>query len=99
MVGQIRYLTGVRPLLIEAAARRKRVERRFVDVLEEAGFAEVILPVLDYVDAYAPLAEKGGVKEGYRFIDRDGDIVALRSDFTPMVARSLAPHIRAEQLP
>ncbi len=85
--------------MIEAAARRKRVERRFVDALENAGFAEIILPVLDYVDAYAAVASSAAAKRAYRFVDRDGELVALRADFTPMVARALAPVIDSEQLP
>ena len=96
---KLRYPTGVRPLLIEAAARRKRIERRFVDALEGARFAEVVLPILDYVDAYATVAGRDNAKQAYRFVDRDGELVALRSDFTPMVARSLAPTIAREQLP
>lgn len=99
MVRQIRYPTGVRPLLMEAAARRKRVERRFAGALEEAGFAEIILPVLDYVDAYAAVASRAAAKRAYRFIDREGELVALRDDFTPMVARALAPVIGSGQLP
>jgi ATP phosphoribosyltransferase regulatory subunit len=99
MVRQIRYPTGVRPLLIEATARRRFVERRFVDALERAGFAEIILPVLDYVDVYSRVASSAAAKQAYRFVDRDGELVALRSDFTPMVARALAPGIGPEQLP
>lgn len=99
MVRQIRYPTGVRPLLIDAAARRKRVERRFVDALEGAGFSEIILPVLDYVEAYESVTSTASAKRAYRFIDREGELVALRADFTPMVARALAPVITDDDLP
>jgi ATP phosphoribosyltransferase regulatory subunit len=99
MVRGLRYPTGVRPLLIEAAARRKRIEQRFVERLEAAGFAEVILPILDYVDVYAPVTARDAAKKTYRFVDRDGDLVSLRSDFTPMVARAFAPTIAAADLP
>jgi ATP phosphoribosyltransferase regulatory subunit len=100
MARPIRYPTGVRPLLVEAAARRRRIEHRFVDVLERAGFSEVILPVLDYVDVYAALpAAVDAAKQSYRFVDRNGELVALRSDFTPMVARALAPELCPDELP
>lgn len=90
MARVLRYPTGVRPLLIEAAARRRQIEDRFVRRLESAGFAEIILPILDYVEAYAVL--DGDIsRRTYRFTDRDGELVALRSDFTPMIARALAP--------
>ena len=99
MARQLRYPTGVRPLLIEAAARRKRIEERFVKRLEAAGFSEVILPILDYVDVYAEVTPGDAARRTYRFIDRQGDLVALRSDFTPMLARALAPAITADDLP
>jgi len=99
MAAKLRYPTGVRPLLIEETARRRRIESRFVDVLERAGFAEVVLPIIDYVEPYAALADRDATRQSYRFVDREGDLVAIRSDFTPMVARALAPSMRAEELP
>ena len=96
---QPRYPTGVRPLLVEETARRRRIESRFVDVLERAGFAEVVLPIIDYVEPYASLAGRDATRQSYRFVDREGDLVAIRSDFTPMVARALAPSMRDEELP
>jgi ATP phosphoribosyltransferase regulatory subunit len=95
----LRYPTGVKPLLVEAAARRKRIEKRFVECLDAAGFSEVILPILDYVDAYSTIGSPESARRTYRFTDRDGDLVALRSDFTPMVARALAPAIEPDALP
>ena len=99
MVRQLRYPTGVRPLLIQAAAHRKAIEQTFVTRLDRAGFAEIILPILDYVDAYGPLVPGDAAKRSYRFVDRDGELLAVRSDFTPVVARALAPSLDAEALP
>lgn len=93
------YPTGVRPLLFEEAARRRRIEAQFVDALEGAGFAEVVLPMIDYADPYAALVERAQARQSYRFTDREGDLVAIRSDFTPMVARALAPSLAADALP
>jgi ATP phosphoribosyltransferase regulatory subunit len=99
IAAKLRYPTGVRPLLIEETARRRRVEGRFVTALEAAGFAEVVLPIIDYADPYAPFADRNSVRQSYRFVDREGDLVAIRSDFTPMVARALAPSMSAADLP
>jgi len=96
---RLRYPTGVRPLLIEETARRRRIESRFVDTLETSGFAEVVLPIIDYVDPYAPLVDRDAARQSYRFTDREGDLVAIRSDFTPMLARALAPAITDDDLP
>ncbi|HEX6099564.1 MAG TPA: ATP phosphoribosyltransferase regulatory subunit [Thermoanaerobaculia bacterium] len=93
MATRFRYPTGARPLLIEETARRRRIESRFVSLLEDAGFAEVVLPIIDFAEPYAEVMPRGAAKQSYRFTDRDGELVAVRSDFTPMVARALAPSL------
>ena len=89
----------MRPLLVEETARRRRTESRFVDLLEGAGFDEVLLPIIDYAEPYASIASPDAKRQSYRFVDRDGELVAIRSDFTPMVARALAPAIDSANLP
>lgn len=92
MATKFRYPTGTRPLLIEETARRRRIESRFVTLLEDAGFAEVVLPIIDFAEPYAGISGRSA-KQSYRFTDRDGELVTVRSDFTPMVARALAPSL------
>jgi ATP phosphoribosyltransferase regulatory subunit len=99
MANKFRYPTGVRPLLVEEAARRKRIEARFAARLESDGFDEVFLPIIDYVEPYVQLRRGAAAKQSYRFVDREGELVAIRSDFTPMVARALAPTITEADLP
>lgn len=90
---------GVHALLFDSARRRRALESALVDLFEEAGFAEVILPILDYVEPYEPLLTPASRGELYRFIDRDGELLSLRSDFTPMLARLLAPRLDSLALP
>ncbi len=99
MATKFRYPTGVRALLIDETARRRRIESRFVGLLERARFQEVLLPIIDYVEPYSNLVDRDAARQSYRFVDRDGELVAIRSDFTPMVARALAPALRSEDLP
>ena len=98
-MGRTRYPTGARPLLIEETARRRRIESRFVALLEASGFAEVVLPIIDFAEPYAGVTGRESAKQSYRFTDREGELVAIRSDFTPMVARALAPALRDSELP
>jgi len=90
---------GVTAFLFEAARQRRELEDRLVRALEEAGFSEVILPIVDYLEPYEPLLNPATRGELYRFIDRDGELLALRSDFTPMLARLLAPRLHNLDLP
>jgi len=88
---------GVHALLFESAARRRRLETALAERLEAAAFSEVVLPVLDYLQPYAPLLGPGrgriGGSDRYHLLDRDGELLALRADFTPMLARLLAPRL------
>jgi ATP phosphoribosyltransferase regulatory subunit len=91
--------TGVAALLFESAKRRRGMEQRLVARLTEAGYAEAILPILDYLEPYESLLTPASRGELYRFIDRDGEQLALRADFTPMLARLLAPRLHSMPLP
>jgi len=99
MAAKPRYPTGVHPLLRDETARRRRIEARFVDAFAAARFDEVVLPIIDYVEPYASLVDSAAAKQSYRFVDREGDLVAIRADFTPMLARALAPSIADDDLP
>jgi ATP phosphoribosyltransferase regulatory subunit len=90
---------GVAALLFGAARERREIEARLVGELAGEGYAEVILPVLDYAEPYDSFLTAASRSELYRFVDRDGQLLVLRSDFTPMLARILAPRLASLALP
>lgn len=90
---------GVTALLFEAASRRRELEKRLVDLLEAGGFAEVVLPILDYLEPYQAVLTPEARGELYQLIDRDGEVLALRADFTPLLARMVAPRVDSLELP
>jgi ATP phosphoribosyltransferase regulatory subunit len=91
--------TGVAALLFESAKSRRALESRLAALVEGHGYAEAILPILDYLEPYEALLTPASRAELYRFIDRDGEQLALRADFTPMLARLLAPRLHSLRLP
>src|SRR5258706_2542804 len=91
--------TGVAALVFEPARRRRDAEDQLVAHLRQAGYSEVILPILDYLEPYDSLLTPASRGELYRFVDRDGELLALRADFTPMLARLLAPRLASLSLP
>ncbi len=91
--------TGVSAALFDSVKRRRRLEARLTALLEERGFGEVLLPILDYFEPYRPLLQGRRLEQLYRFVDRDGQLLVLRGDFTPMLARLLAPHLDDLELP
>lgn len=90
---------GVSALFAGSARRRRELEAALVGRLEEAGFDEVVLPIVDYLEPYEPLLTPASRRELYQFVDRDGELLALRADFTPMLARLIAPRLRSLELP
>ncbi len=91
--------TGVAALHFESARARRRLEGRLAALVAGHGYAEAILPILDYLEPYESLLTPASRGELYRFIDRDGEQLALRADFTPMLARLLAPRLSSLRLP
>lgn len=90
---------GTQLLFGKAAKRRRRIERTIFSVFEHWGYEEIIPPIFDYYDVFA----KGmGVELEdtiYRFIDREGNILALRPEFTSLVAKSVATRLADQPKP
>ncbi len=93
------YPTGVRALLPQEARRRRTIESGITESLEANRFEEIVLPMIDFVDPYAEVFDRDLQRRSYRFTDREGELITVRSDFTPMVARALAPSLRRADLP
>jgi len=85
------YPAGARFLLAEASARRKWIESSIVSVLTADDFRELTIPLIDFAEPYVGVVPDELLRRSYRFTDREGALLLLRSDFTPMVARALAP--------
>ncbi len=91
--------TGVSAVLFDEAKARRQLEARLSDELVSWGCQEVLLPIVDYYDPYHSVLDEGGKSSLYRFVDRDGELLALRGDPTPMLARLLAPKLGSLSLP
>ncbi len=91
----LRLPPGVKDFLFDEAMQRRAVERRLTDLLAGSGYREIITPTIEYSEVFL-LA--GKTRHGrntldekvHRFIDRDGNLLALRADFTAQIARIAA---------
>ena len=90
---------GARVLMPAESSRRRSLESRIVTELQRGDYAEIILPVLDFVDPYRDVIPDDRSRQSYRFMDRNGDLVGIRSDFTPLAARALSRALTASDLP
>src|SRR3954470_11222803 len=88
---------GTQIVIGRAAKRRRVLERAICSVFEGWSYEEIVPPIFDYYDVFA----KGWGQEEqiYRFIDREGNILALRPEFTSLVAKTVATRLASSPKP
>jgi ATP phosphoribosyltransferase regulatory subunit len=80
-----------------AAASRRRIAETLLGVFERWGFARVITPAFEYEDVLALGLGGAGRAAAIRFVEpSSGQVVALRPDITPQIARLIATRFRDE---
>src|SRR6266571_2206805 len=78
---------GVQCFVGAEARRRRRIEETAVAVFEGWDYEEIIPPLFDYADVFAT---PGLAARTYSFVGRDGSLLALRPDFTSLLAKIAA---------
>lgn len=79
--------------------RKRRLESAFHRVFSRWSYAEIQTPLVEFYDVLA-LGSGNGVRERiFRFVDRHGQVLALRSDMTTPVARVAAMRLSDDELP
>jgi ATP phosphoribosyltransferase regulatory subunit len=80
-----------------AAAARRRIAETLLEVFERWGFARVITPAFEYEETLALGLGGAGRAAAIRFVEpASGQVVALRPDITPQIARLIATRFRDE---
>jgi ATP phosphoribosyltransferase regulatory subunit len=90
MIGNgIRTPDGFRDYLPREYYFKRRVESGLEDVFNGYGYSSVNTPMLEYAEVFA---DKGStdIRQTYRMIDQEGNLLALRPDLTPAIARITA---------
>src|SRR5512144_40237 len=75
---------------------RRRIEEGVVSVFEGWDYEEIIPPLFDYADVFTGEAL---VPKTYSFVGRDGSVLALRPDFTSLIAKIAAGRLRDRAVP
>ncbi len=89
---------GTRDFYPEELAQRRWLYERIREVSESFGYQEYDGPFLERLELYAAKSGEELVKEqSFVFPDRGGDMIALRPELTPSLARMVAA--RARSLP
>jgi ATP phosphoribosyltransferase regulatory subunit len=82
--------SGVQYFFDDEVRLRRSVERRAMEVFAGWSYDEIILPMFDYHDLFARGMGEERAERTYRFVDRDGALLALRPELTSLVARTVA---------
>ncbi len=78
--------SGFRDLLGGETRKRRTIENTLAGIFELKGYTEVRPSAVEYFDVYT--RGKQSVRDRvFRFLDRDDNLLALRADFTPSIAR------------
>jgi ATP phosphoribosyltransferase regulatory subunit len=88
--------SGVQCFVGAAARRRRAIEETTVSVFEGWDYEEIIPPLFDYADVFASPALSG---KTYSFVGRDGSLLALRPDFTSLIAKLAAGRLADRPAP
>jgi ATP phosphoribosyltransferase regulatory subunit len=86
---------GLRDLLPERAARRRAVAHTVLGSFERYGYATVVPPAFERESVVARGVGGAARRELLRFLDPDaGDVLVLRPDMTPQIARLASTRYR-----
>ena len=91
---------GVGDFLPDDMEVKRKIIKSAAGVFESYGYREVESPMFEYIEVFSD--EKMGSispKEMFRFFDKDGSTLALRSDMTPPIARMAATAFEGEKCP
>ena len=83
---------GTEGLSFAEAYRHRSVVRIAEDLFTSWGYLPAQLPVIDYFDSYRSLLSDEALRSVYRLVDRNGDLLMLRSDVTLFLAKHLGAH-------
>jgi ATP phosphoribosyltransferase regulatory subunit len=90
----IRLPAGVRDFLPRATARRRAIAERLLDQFERHGYQRIITPIFEHADVLERGLGEGARAAALRFVEpSSGEVVALRPDITPQVARIAATRL------
>lgn len=79
------------------------IHRKIIATLQQQftswGYLPAQIPVFDFYDTYRSLLSSTDTERVYRLIDRDGDLLMLRSDITLFLAKHVGTKLLEQELP
>lgn len=90
---------GVRDIYNKECETKLTLQKKLSTVFHLYGYQDIQTPTFEYYDVFREEIGSTSTQELYKFFDREGNILALRPDITPSVARAAATLFENEDFP
>ena len=90
---------GVRDIYGEEYARKLQLQCRLQERLRLFGYQDIQTPTFEFFDVFGKEIGTTPAKDLFKFFDSEGNILCLRPDFTPSMARCAAKYFSEEDMP
>lgn len=87
------------PALDRSVSLRRQVTTQAMQVFSGWGYREIQVPLLERFDSIKSGLDEDQVSRSFRFVDRNGNLMVLRPDITPAIAKTFAYQLRGALLP
>lgn len=101
-MSSLQPVRGTHDILPDAMRRHRFVEETACALAGRYGFAEIATPIFEFTEVFArTLGDTSDIvtKEMYTFVDKGGDSITLRPEYTAGVARAFISNGLAQQVP
>ncbi len=96
---QLLLPAGMKDLILDDVINRKQLQEQFETVFTNWGYDKVMTPTIEYYQTYQKGFGEIEEERMYKFFDRSGKIVVLKTDMTIPIARLAATKFRDAKLP
>ena len=90
---------GVRDIYGDEYARKLHIQNILHHRLHLYGYQDIQTPTFEFFDVFGKEIGTTPAKDLFKFFDSDGNILCLRPDFTPSMARCAAKYFSEESIP
>jgi len=90
---------GVRDTYGKELRCKHYTKSKLHDTLKSYGYRDIETPTFEFFDIYSNDVGTTAENEMYRFFDKEGNMLALRPDFTPSIARCAAKYFVDDSMP
>jgi ATP phosphoribosyltransferase regulatory subunit len=89
----------IAPARDRSVGLRRQITFQAMRVFSGWGYREVEIPLIDYFDSLKRGLDPDQVERSFRFVDRSGNVMMLRTDVTPAIAKVVAYQLRGSRAP